>query len=180
MKFKFILIIIFFLCSFAKADDLDNFIKNIDEYDKVASWVRKSTNNKLGINKAKSIVIDTYIYSHNKNLNPTLVLAVMKLESRFNSNAKSHGNAKGLLQVVPFWHKDKLAGRDPFNQKVSIEVGITILDDCIRKHKGNIYKSLSCYSGGGGKVYYNTVINYQNDLINNLKKSEILLALNNQ
>ena len=86
-----------------------------------------------------------------------MLLAMIKTESGFRSKAKSSEGAVGLLQVIPRWHKDKLAGRNPYLNQVSIEVGSQILYDCFTKHNRNTVKALTCYSSNGGKRYFNSV-----------------------
>jgi len=105
----------------------------------------------------------------------------MRTESGFISNAKSRYGAIGLMQVVPRYHREKLQKRNPNKESVSIEVGVQILKDCFNKFNDNKYKSLNCYSGGGGKKYSTTVNNYQKSLTAFIKESNnksIQLAFN--
>src|SRR3989304_2544251 len=43
-------------------------------------------------------------------VDPLLILAVMAVESRFNPIAESVRGAKGLVQVIPRFHQDKVGG----------------------------------------------------------------------
>ena len=42
-----------------------------------------------------------YRYSEEYKLNPSLVFAIIKTESNFNTNAESQAGAKGLMQIMP-------------------------------------------------------------------------------
>lgn len=101
------------------------------------------------------------------NLSPNLVLAVIATESSFKKNARSPSGAIGLMQVVPYWHKKKIRGRDLTKPDVAIEVGVIILRDCMAKSRGYA-GALRCYCGYRGKkaqVYTQTVLQNLNDLI---------------
>ena len=83
-------------------------------------------------------------------LDPLLILAVMAVESRFNPVAESLVGAKGLMQVVPRHHLDKLlehggeeAVLDPM---INIPVGARILKEYIRR-TGSVEAGLQFYNG---------------------------------
>ena len=83
-------------------------------------------------------------------LDPLLILAVMAVESRFNPVAESLVGAKGLMQVVPRHHLDKLlehggeeAVLDPM---INIPVGARILKEYIRR-TGSLEAGLQFYNG---------------------------------
>lgn len=167
------------VCTITKADVLDKFINSLEEQSTIAEWVVQRAQVKLSQKEALSIVMDTYAYSLSSDLNPKLTLSLIRTESGFIKSAKSNHRAKGLMQIVEKWHKDKLKGRSPFNQTVAIEVGVKILKDCFDKHKQNTFKGLSCYSGGGGKKYHDKVIAFQKDLTGYISNSNTrLYALN--
>jgi hypothetical protein len=88
-----------------------------------------------------------------KNLDPTLILAVMSIESNLNSITESPMGAQGLMQVLTAVHLDKLAvyggPHSVFDPEVNIMVGATILADCI-KLGGSIEMGLKCYVGATG------------------------------
>ena len=161
---------------FCKADPLDKFVDSLQEQEKVSKWVGETAKGNPSATYAKSIVSDVYAHSYSKGLNPVLVLAVAKVESDFVSNAKSSYGAKGIMQVVPRFHKTKLAGRNPYNTAVSVEVGTTVLQECFDKHNKNVYRSLSCYSGGA-KKYYSKVLKQQYEIVQSTKPKGELLAI---
>jgi len=83
-------------------------------------------------------------------LDPLLILAVMAVESRFNPIAESVMGAKGLMQVIPRHHQDKLlehggegALLDPL---INIPVGARILKEYIRR-TGSLEAGLQFYNG---------------------------------
>jgi hypothetical protein len=83
-------------------------------------------------------------------LDPLLILAVMAVESRFNPIAESEFGAKGLMQVIPKHHQDKLeevggeqAMLDPMT---NVLVGSRILKEYIRR-TGSLESGLQFYNG---------------------------------
>ena len=78
------------------------------------------------------------------NINPTLILAVISVESTFKTTAKNMGSL-GLMQVVGTIHKIKPVEK-LYNPEYNIQVGSKILKDSIRRG-GNITAGLSLYNG---------------------------------
>jgi soluble lytic murein transglycosylase-like protein len=83
-------------------------------------------------------------------LDPLLILAVIAVESRFNPIAESDYGAKGLMQVVPRFHLDKLAAHGGeeavLEPRVNIRVGAQILREYIRQ-AGSLEEGLQLYAG---------------------------------
>src|SRR5215467_4467488 len=83
-------------------------------------------------------------------LDPMLILAVMAVESRFNPVAESRVGAKGLMQVVPRHHMDKLmeqGGAEAVLDPVTnIALGARILKEYIRR-TGSLEAGLQFYNG---------------------------------
>lgn len=96
------------------------------------------------------LVAEAFQLGEKINIDPTLILAVMAIESRFNPFAQSPYGAQGLMQVLTRVHTDKyedfggsLAAFDPVS---NLRVGVQVLQDCI-KRAGSIEGGLRLYVG---------------------------------
>lgn len=97
-------------------------------------------------------------------LDPLLIMAVIGVESRYNPIAESEAGAKGLMQIIPKYHGDKLAefGGDKavFNPESNIRVGTRILKEYL-SWTGNISIALQMYAGAlddNNDIYTNRVL----------------------
>lgn len=85
-----------------------------------------------------------------RRLDPLLIVAIIGIESRFNPFAESASGAKGLMQVIPGYHLDKVprgAGEQPFLDPVTnIQVGVHVLEEAIR-WRGSLIAGLQHYGG---------------------------------
>jgi len=83
-------------------------------------------------------------------LDPLLVLAVISIESRFNPIAESVMGAKGLMQIIPKYHLDKLSaagGEDAvFDPESNIHIGARILQEYVHR-TGTLEAGLQFYNG---------------------------------
>src|SRR5687767_9676052 len=83
-------------------------------------------------------------------LDPLLVLAVISIESRFNPIAESGMGAKGLMQIIPKFHLDKLraaGGEDAvFDPESNIHIGTRILQEYVHR-TGTLEAGLQQYNG---------------------------------
>jgi hypothetical protein len=74
------------------------------------------------------------------HLDPLLIIAVIGIESRFNPFSESVVGAKGLMQVMPRYHQDKLpedADQAAFlNPVINVQVGAKVLQESIRRNGG--------------------------------------------
>ena len=83
-------------------------------------------------------------------VDPLLILAVMAVESRYNPVAESAMGAKGLMQVIPKFHADKLTEHGGesalLDPHVNIQVGARILREYLRRF-GETETALQMYAG---------------------------------
>ena len=83
-------------------------------------------------------------------VDPLLILAVMAVESRYNPVAESTMGAKGLMQVIPKFHADKLAEHGGesalLDPHVNIQVGAQVLREYLRRF-GETETALQMYAG---------------------------------
>ena len=143
-NFKFLwLIVLFFTFSTTNAIASSYITKA-----SMINWITNESGHKVDIKTATTIVSHIVKQSKLQKIDPFLILSLIKNESGFKTNAISNYGAMGLMQVVPRWHNDKIAGRSVTNVATNIEVGVTILTQCIDKSNGKIRKALHCYSGG--------------------------------
>ena len=88
-------------------------------------------------------------------LKPELVLAVIEVESNFDTYAVSSVGAIGLMQVMSFW-KDEI-GRPQDNllhPSTNLRYGCTILRHYLDKENGDLRRALGRYNGSLGKRKY--------------------------
>ena len=97
-----------------------------------------------------SFVATAYRAGEQHEVDPLLILAVMAVESRYNPVAKSLMGAKGLMQVIPKWHPEKLddhGGEEALLEpEVNILVGTQILREYMRRF-GELERALQMYAG---------------------------------
>jgi soluble lytic murein transglycosylase-like protein len=83
-------------------------------------------------------------------VDPLLILAVMAVESRYNPVAQSNMGARGLMQVIPKFHGDKLVEHGGesalLDPQVNIQVGAQILREYLRRF-GETETALQMYAG---------------------------------
>jgi soluble lytic murein transglycosylase-like protein len=86
-------------------------------------------------------------------LDPLLIIAVIAVESRFNPIAESVSGAKGLMQIIPKYHSDKLeefgGEKAVYDPAANIQVGAQILKEYLRT-TGNLGSALQMYAGALG------------------------------
>jgi soluble lytic murein transglycosylase-like protein len=84
------------------------------------------------------------------SLDPLLILAVMAIESSYNPEAESHMGARGLMQIIPRWHPEKLAEHGGesalLDPEVNIQVGARILREYMAR-AGEMQAGLQMYNG---------------------------------
>ena len=98
-------------------------------------------------------------YSSAYSLDEHMVMAVISTESKFDQNAISRKNAKGLMQLkekTAIWCMEEFGIKDDtkdfFNPELNIRIGCAYLSYLIKKFDGNMDAALSSYNAGEGNV----------------------------
>ncbi|MBM7624618.1 lytic transglycosylase domain-containing protein [Sporohalobacter salinus] len=99
-------------------------------------------------------------YAEKNNLDPYLVAAIIKVESKFNPESTSRQGAKGLMQIMPKtgeWIAEQLE-KDDFDvdslhdPEVNICFGSWYLAHLMRYFDDDITIVIAAYNGGQGNV----------------------------
>jgi soluble lytic murein transglycosylase-like protein len=95
-------------------------------------------------------VATAYRAGEQHSVDPVLILAVMAIESRYNPVAESTMGAKGLMQVIPKYHLEKLMDHGGehalLEPEVNILVGTQILREYYRRFR-DMETALQMYAG---------------------------------
>lgn len=106
--------------------------------------------------KYKSLVIT---YSNLYDLDPYLIFSIIKVESKFNPDAQSHKNAKGLMQITDKtgqWAAKELGIKDYSDEKlydpeINIQIGCWYINKLLNQFE-DVETSLAAYNAGSGNV----------------------------
>jgi hypothetical protein len=114
----------------------------------VAYWLSRKY--RVAPEPVGALVAEAYEIGARTKLDPTLILAIMAIESGFNPFAQSAVGAQGLMQVMTGIHSDKyesfggkLAAFDPVT---NLRVGVKVLQECIAR-AGSLEGGLKFYVG---------------------------------
>lgn len=128
----------------------------------VAEWLGRKY--RVAPEPLSVLVAEAFAIGQKAQLDPTLILAVMAIESRFNPYAESPVGAQGLMQVLTRVHTDKFqhfgGEAAAFDPVANLRVGVKVLQDCVKRN-GSIEGGLRCYVGAvttDGSDYINKVM----------------------
>jgi len=92
-------------------------------------------------------------------LDPQLVLGVIHHESNFRKYAVSSADARGFMQVMPFWVRlIGSADQNLFQLRTNLRYGCTILRHYLDVENGDLYRALGRYNGSLGQPEYPTAV----------------------
>jgi hypothetical protein len=96
------------------------------------------------------LVQEAWAVGNRAKVEPTLILAIMAIESRFNPFAQSAVGAQGLMQVMTRVHDDKYEAfggtHAAFDPVTNLRVGVQVLKECIQRG-GSLEEGLRYYVG---------------------------------
>jgi len=119
----------------------------------VAHWIARRYS--VAPEAVARLVKEAWDVGQQARMDPTLILAIMAIESSFNPFAQSQVGAQGLMQVMTRVHHDKyeiFGGKNAaFDPVTNIRVGVQVLKDCIRR-AGSVAGGLKHYVGAANMV----------------------------
>ncbi|MDP1901063.1 MAG: lytic transglycosylase domain-containing protein [Rubrivivax sp.] len=114
----------------------------------LATWIARRY--KVAPEPISALVQEAWAIGSRAGLDPTLILAIMAVESSFNPFAQSAVGAQGLMQVMTRVHDDKYEAfggtRAAFDPISNLRVGVLVLKECITR-AGNLQEGLRYYVG---------------------------------
>jgi hypothetical protein len=114
----------------------------------LAHWIARRY--KVAPEPVAALVQEAWSAGQRAGVEPTLILAIMAIESSFNPFAQSTVGAQGLMQVHTKVHDDKFIAfggkRAAFDPISNLRVGVQVLKDCIQR-AGNVNEGLRHYVG---------------------------------
>jgi soluble lytic murein transglycosylase-like protein len=90
-------------------------------------------------------------HAREHNVRPSLVRAVIQVESAFNPIAYSNKGAMGLMQLMPATARE-FGVRNAFNPEQNIKAGVAYLRQLLDRYDGNEQLALAAYNAGPGAV----------------------------
>jgi soluble lytic murein transglycosylase-like protein len=95
-----------------------------------------------------------YAAGQSTRIDPLLILAVMAVESNFNPIAESGMGAKGLMQIIPQYHQDKLRAPhggelNVLDPEINIIAGAKVLREYATRTGEDLAAALRLYGGVG-------------------------------
>jgi len=135
----------------------------------VAKWL--SQRYRVAPEPVSRLVQEAWKVGQKANLDPTLILAIMAIESSFNPFAQSAVGAQGLMQVMTKVHNDKYeafgGNHAAFDPVTNLRVGVQVLKECISR-AGSLEAGLRYYVGAANQTedggYAVKVLSEQNAL----------------
>jgi soluble lytic murein transglycosylase-like protein len=135
----------------------------------VAHWL--SRRYRVAPEPISRLVQEAWALGKHASLEPTLILAIMAVESSFNPFAQSSVGAQGLMQVMTKVHDDKYerfgGNYAAFDPVTNLRVGVLVLKECIAR-AGSLEAGLRFYVGAANLAddggYANKVLVEQNYL----------------
>jgi soluble lytic murein transglycosylase-like protein len=119
----------------------------------VALWL--SSRYKVAPEPISRLVKEAWAVGARVSLDPTLILAIMAVESSFNPFAQSPVGAQGLMQVMTHVHDDKYeafgGNHAAFDPVTNLRVGVQVLKECIAR-AGSVDAGLRYYVGAANST----------------------------
>lgn len=136
-------------------------------------------NSNLTTKDASNIISKLEQWSDKFDVELSLLVAIMKVESAFDAHAISNAGALGLMQVIPYWHLNKIKKAkeivgtpEIFDIETNTFIGTWVLKGCMETHSST-KKALLCYNGSlnSPNGYDEKVISTKNEIERFIKQN---------
>lgn len=165
----------------------DHRLRLVENYLINNGWVKASVNE----DELDHIcLLTTQLSQFYDSLTPSLVLSLIAVESRFDQNSLSSGGDRGLMQLLPSYHEDRLTqfiekderySRDLFyDPRLNIMTGMDYLSERIDECNWDIAYALMQYNQGPSSAYRTYMkkgitSNYAKEILELQKELDIIL-----
>jgi soluble lytic murein transglycosylase-like protein len=129
----------------------------------VLSWI-SATSGKLATRigdaaERRDLLATVHYEATRAGLDPLLVLGVIHHESGFKKYAISVADARGYMQVMPFWTKLIGSGEhNLFHLRTNLRYGCVILRHYLDRENGDLFRALGRYNGSLGRNEYPSAV----------------------
>ena len=154
--------------------DYSSRLNNLKKMQKLAVYIKNTYS--VPLKDSEQIVLSSFVEAKKKNLEPTLVLSVIGVESTFQQYSHNKSGAIGLTQVIPRWHQEKIAklrDQDMWSIHGNINVGTDVLKEYMVLSKGNIRNALQRYNGS----LDDPSLKYSNKVLTKMNKFESVIKI---
>ena len=104
-------------------------------------------------------IATVYYEATRAGLDPQLVLGVIQYESSFRKYAISPADARGYMQVMPFWTRTiGTPEHNLFHLRTNLRYGCVILRFYLDIENGDLFRALGRYNGSLGRPEYPTAV----------------------
>lgn len=147
--------------SICSSEDLWNTLLDEKRTEKIIQYLRKESWVKADVSDEDLdyiLVLTKQIADMYDNVRPELAMAMIAVESRFDSSAGSGSGARGLMQILPYYHKDRIMqfieadatySEDLFNSpRLNIVTGIDYISEILEQTDGDEAFALMWYNEG--------------------------------
>jgi len=127
--------------------------------DEVAPWIAEMSSRLAArvpdAAERRDLLATVHYEAIRAGLDPQLVLGVIHHESGFKKYAVSVADARGYMQVMPFW--TRLIGspeHNLFHLRTNLRYGCVILRHYLDRERGDLFRTLGRYNGSLGRSEY--------------------------
>jgi soluble lytic murein transglycosylase-like protein len=106
------------------------------------------------------VILTVHYEATRAGLDPQLVFGVIHHESGFKKYAVSVADARGYMQVMPFWTRLIGNGNDHnlFQLRTNLRYGCVILRHYLDRENGDLFRALGRYNGSLGRSEYPSAV----------------------